>query len=69
MTETRDQLTAAEERRDYERCALLSLELSDKIQDVDMTHAIAISQTWVSQAQVYATLSLTRQLQLRVLGS
>lgn len=56
----RDRLTDAEKRRDYERCALISLEMSD------MAEGIEVAQAWVTQAQVYATLSLTRQLQLGV---
>lgn len=67
--ELRARLTAAEERRDYECCALLAIEASDMVavvvDDDNIGAAIAASQTWVAQAQVYATLSLTRQMELR----
>jgi hypothetical protein len=55
--ELRRRLDDAEKRRDYESCALLSLALSDEAESVDISHV------WVAQAQVYATLSITRQMQ------
>lgn len=53
----RARLTEAERRRNYELCALLSLELAEPIDEV--------TPAWLGRAQVYATLSVLRQLQLQ----
>lgn len=55
----KDRLADAEKRRDYEHCAMLALALSDECESIEA------AQAWVTQGQVYATLSVTRQMQLR----